>query len=123
MNLQNMLGQQRVKYIASSYELAGEETDAFDHYLQELLSLYPTPLIELSMVEALVDNWLNMPLVKGSSFLEQVHQRLKTWEYHPISSTLTPEQFQQITGLNPQPVFGPVETLPKSAVRVDPPAV
>ena len=112
MNISEQLSQQRVKHIVNSYHLNVEPTDPiddFDDYLADLLRVYPTPLIELALVETLVDYWVTVPLVRGFRFLLQAHQKLKTWEQHPIVSTLTPEQFQQIAGLDPSPIFGPAQ--------------
>jgi hypothetical protein len=107
MEIQEQISRQRVKHIVDSYQLQGSDGEMFDDYLEELMQIYPLPLIELAIVETIVNSWLNVPLVKGSLFLTQAHQRLKSWaESQPIISTLTPEQFQQITGLDPSTVFG-----------------
>jgi hypothetical protein len=117
MEIQEQISRQRVKHIVDSYQLQSDDGETFDDYLEELMQIYPLPLIELAIAETLVDNWLNVPLVKGVSFLAQVHQRLKSWEASPsIVSTITPEQFQQITGLDPSPVFG-VEFPPPQTTR------
>jgi hypothetical protein len=108
MQLKERLEQQRVKYIVSSYQLDDEDDrTAFNSYLDELLSAYPTPLIELALVEILVAGWLSVPLVKGRKLLERVHEQLQNWQDCAIASTITAAQFQQITGLNPTPIFGP----------------
>ena len=112
MEIQEQISQQRVKHIISSYQLGGSETSQVDTYLEELLQIYPPPLVELALIETLVDNWLSVPLAKGVKFLTQAHDKLKAWENQPIVSTVTPEQFQQITGLNPSPVFGSTELPP-----------
>jgi hypothetical protein len=109
MNIQEELNRQRVKHIVDSYRLDGDESDSCTLYLQELLSHYPAPLVELALVESLVDHWLSMPMLRGTKFLAYTHRKLRIWEVDPISSTLTPAQFQQITGLDPAPVFGPQE--------------
>lgn len=112
MELGEQINQQRVKHIISSYQLDGEEGESFLIYLNELFLAYPTPLIELALVETLVSNWLTVPMVKGHSFLKQVHEQLKTWENQEIFSSIAPDQFQQITGLDPTPIFGPVGVSP-----------
>jgi hypothetical protein len=112
MELREQVNRQRVKYIVSSYQLEGNETTQFETYLEELLQIYPTPLIELALVETLVDNWLTVPLLRGTAFVQQAHEKLKSWENQPIISTLTPEQFKQITALDPLPVFGSTELPP-----------
>lgn len=112
MPLSNQVSQQRVKYILSSYQLSGDELSPMELYLEELFQSYPTALIELALVETLVDHWLTLPPVKGVAFLTQVHKTLRNWESHPIISTITPNQFKQITGLDPTPVFGSAELPP-----------
>ncbi|NJO43895.1 MAG: hypothetical protein HC769_21930 [Cyanobacteria bacterium CRU_2_1] len=112
MEIWQQLSQQRVKHIVSSYQLGGDEANQFDNYLAELLHGYPCPLIELALIETLIDNWLSVPLIRGIEFLSQAHNKLKTWETQPIVSTITPEQFQQISGLDPTPIFGSAEIPP-----------
>jgi hypothetical protein len=106
MEIREHLNRQRVKHIVSSYQLNGNETKKFDDYLEDLLQAYPSPLIELALVETLVDSWLSIPLPRGSQFLTQTHDKLKAWVNQLMISTLTPEQFQLISGLDPNPVFG-----------------
>lgn len=106
MEIREKLNQQRVKHIVSSYQLSGNEGSRFDSYLDELLQIYPYPLIELALVETLIDQWLTVPLTRGVEFLAQTHGKLKGWENQPIVSTITPEQFHHIAGLDPAPIFG-----------------
>ena len=116
MEIGARLNQQRVKHIVSSYQLHGNETDLFDQDLHLLLDHYPLPLIELALVQTLVDSWLQVPLVRGCAFLAKVYELLKQWEVQAylqgdpvmreLDSTISPEQFQQITGLDPTPIFG-----------------
>jgi hypothetical protein len=106
MNIRQQLNQQRVKHIVSSYQLEGQESNRFDSYLEELLQVYPHPLVELALIETLIDQWLTVPLIRGVEFLAQTHGKLRAWEDQPIVSTITPEQFQQIAGLDPTPIFG-----------------
>jgi hypothetical protein len=114
MEIREKLNQQRVKHIVSSYQLGGDEGSQFDAYLEELLQIYPYPLIELALVETLIDQWLTVPLTRGIEFLAQTHGKLKVWENQPIVSTITPEQFHQIAGLDPSPIFGSPELLSTS---------
>lgn len=116
MKIQERLSQERVKHIVSSYRLDGSETNGFSTYLSELLQAYPPPLIELALVETLVDHWSTVPLVRGVEFLTQSHDRLKNWESQPIVSTISSGQFQQITGLDPTPVFGSTERPPSRPI-------
>jgi hypothetical protein len=141
MNIREQLNRQRVKHIVSSYQLDGcafsedhrpenscEEScggsheghhdHRFDSYLEELLQHYPHALIELALVETLMDQWLTVPLLRGIEFLAQTHHKLQNWQHQPIVSTITPEQFQQIVGLDPSPIFGPTELPPSPTVRL-----
>ncbi len=106
MKIQNQLNRQRVRHIVSSYQLEGSDGNDFYTGLQSLLQSYPTALIELAFVETLVDAWLRVPLLRGLDLLAQVHQKLQIWEKYPIASTVTSQQFYQITGLDPTPIFG-----------------
>jgi hypothetical protein len=112
MEIWQQLNRQRVKHIVSSYHLNGDEGNQFDRYLEELFDCYPCPLIELALIETLIDHWLSVPLVRGVEFLTQAHNKLKQWDVQPIVSTITPEQFQQISGLDPTPIFGSTEIPP-----------
>lgn len=105
MVLQEKINQQRVRHIVQSYQLDGGES-AFFLYLEELIQRYPLPLIELSLVETLVENWLTVPFARGEAFLTQAHVRLQQWEQAPIVSSLSSAQFNAITGLDPAPIFG-----------------
>ncbi|HEY9623031.1 MAG TPA: hypothetical protein V6C78_21935 [Crinalium sp.] len=116
MDIHEQISRQRVKHIVSSYQLGGSETSQVEAYLDDLLSVYPSPLIELALIETLVDRWLTIPMVKGVDFLAQAQEKLKTWQSQPIVSTITPEQFQQITGLDPAPVFGSTELPPTQPI-------
>ena len=116
MEIGAQLNRQRVKYIVSSYQLDGKDTEAFDQDLHLLLDHYPSPLIELALVQTLVDGWLQVPLLRGCAFLTKAYELLKKWEEQAflqgdsvtreLTSTISPEQFQQITGLDPAPIFG-----------------
>jgi hypothetical protein len=116
MEIGEQLSRQRVKHIVSSYQLGGDESMRFDGYLEELLQRYPRPLIELALVETLVDAWSAIPMVRGIDFLSKVHDKLKLWKSQPIVSTLSPAQFQQITGLDPSPIFGSTELPPARSI-------
>ncbi|UIE38806.1 hypothetical protein [Leptodesmis sichuanensis] len=116
MKFQEAVQQQRVKYIISSYRLGEVNSQEFDNYLEMLMAHYPLPLIELALVETLIQNWLQVPMKRGDEFLAQAHEQLQIWERHAliqagtapcaIASTITREQFQQITNLDPSPIFG-----------------
>jgi hypothetical protein len=124
--LNHHLNQQRVKHIVSSYQLAGtEDVDSFEQYLADLLHAYPSALVELALVETLVDCWVRLPVVRGCEFLAIAHDYLQDWDdrrhprsrEQPIAHTIAPEQFRQITGLDPTPVFGPTRLHRQSASR------
>lgn len=115
MEVQEAVKRQRVKYIISSYRLDEANSQEFEDYLEMLMAHYPWPLIELALVETLIHNWVQVPMKRGYKFLTQVHEQLQIWERYvliqtetapSIASTITPEQFQQITNLDPSPIFG-----------------
>ncbi|HEY9617752.1 MAG TPA: hypothetical protein V6C64_12970 [Microcoleaceae cyanobacterium] len=106
MEIGEQLRQQRVKHIVSSYQLGGTDEPAFHENLAKLLEQYPSPLIELALVETLVNGWWQVPMPRGCPFLSRVQEQLVAWQSQPIISTIAPEQFQQITGLDPAPIFG-----------------
>ena len=115
MEIGAQLKRQRIKHIISSYRLDGNEAEAFDRELGLLINHYPLPLIELALVETLVASWVQVPIVRGCKFLAEAQQQLQAWEIQslqrgvatqPCFSTVSPEQFRQITGLDPTPIFG-----------------
>jgi hypothetical protein len=117
MTLEEQVSQQRVKHIVNSYQLDGNEAEQFAIYLERLLEIYAPPLIELALAETLMANWLALPMPKGISFLQQVHARLHHWQAaQTIVNTLRPDQFQQITGLDPMPVFGAFDVRPAQPI-------
>lgn len=117
MVLEEKIQKQRVKHIVSSYQLEGDEEAQCAHYLDELLRAYPSALIELALVEAIAQNWATLPMPRGVAFFEQVQHLLKSWETEEISVMLDPEQFQQITGLDPTPVFNSSGFQPPSVMQ------
>lgn len=100
---------QRIYHIVTSYCLSGDEPMPFDAYLIDLMQVFPEPLIELAIVEVLVQQWLQVPLVRGLAFLQKTHQMLSTWQSQQIESRLTPASYELITGLEPAPVFKRLE--------------
>lgn len=106
MTLQEHIQQQRVKHIISSYQLDSENGDACKSCLTELLQLYPTGLIELALVETIVQNWAQIPMVRGTAFFQQVQDLLNHWQAHEISISFSPTEFQLVTGLDAAPIFG-----------------
>ncbi len=112
MELWEQISRQRVQYIIDSYQLSGDVPDEFADLLEELLLGYPPPLIELAIVEQLILGWAMLPMPRGMIFLKKVRDRLAIWEEQPIIPKITPNQFQQITGLDPTPVFGAPLVIP-----------
>lgn len=106
MEIWEEISRQRVKYIVDSYQLAGDDDEYFDDYLEDLLQAYPPPQIELALVETLVESWRNVPLVRGVIFLERSHEILKAWEIKSFTPKISPTHFQLITGLDATPIFG-----------------
>lgn len=109
MKITEAIRQQRIKHIVSSYRLAGEDLAQFEEYLNGLLALYPSAWIELALVETLASVWVTVPMPRGSEFLARAHQLIQQWETLNLASTITPDQFQQITGLDPRPIFATSE--------------
>lgn len=107
MKMQQRINQQRIRHIIDSYMLAGmsDETDAFDAYVNDLLSQYPQGLIEIALVETLTKSWLTVPMQRGVAFLRAAHERLNQWQLEAVTIALTPSQFSHITGLDPQLAF------------------
>ncbi|MBM0744202.1 hypothetical protein JOY44_21720 [Phormidium sp. CLA17] len=124
MELQEKIKRQRVQHIVTSYHLDGT-VESFQAALETLLATYPTPLVELALVETLVSHWLQVPLLRGQEFLSEVGSLLKEWEHcilltengeeNAINCSVTSAQFYQITGLDPTPIFG---ITAKSSVQV-----
>ncbi len=128
MELRSQINRQRVKHIVTSYGLAGiesgrdagtdagQEAEAFWAALEELLQSYSAPAIELALVEQLIESWTQLPIIRGMALMDQVRSRLQAWKATTVSIGFTPEQFQQITGLDPEPVFGSAEVPPPHPV-------
>jgi len=106
METWEQISRQRVNYIVDSYQLSGDDDEYFDEYLEDLLQAYPSPQIELALVEILVRSWHVNPIIRGVAFLKRSHELLKTWENHAIAPNISPTHFRLITGLDPTPVFG-----------------
>ncbi|MBE9065092.1 hypothetical protein IQ260_00285 [Leptolyngbya cf. ectocarpi LEGE 11479] len=118
MDIQSHIIRQRVQHIVDSYQLDGSDGKLFADYLTGLLATYPQSLVELALTEALVRGWSEIPMKKGMPFIQGVHKKLRSWQsdidIYPqpeplaadaIETILTPEQFEQITGLDASLVF------------------
>ncbi len=103
MDLSARVAGQRVRHIIDSYQLDGRDREEFARQLDELLRIYPTPDIELAIVETLVAQWFHPPILKGIPFLQATKKRLLA---PATPSSITPAHFQHITGLDPAPIFG-----------------
>lgn len=80
MDIQERINRQRVHHIVASYQLDGDDGDAFAELLAQLLETYPQSLIELSLIESIVQGWSEIPMQKGMRFLQGVHDRLRLWQ-------------------------------------------
>ena len=142
MDIQERITRQRVHHIVASYQLDGDDGDAFADTLSQLLEMYPQALIELALAESIVEGWSDIPMPKGIPFIQKVQNKLQSWQpdlellsgsstslktlnpqfYRAMSSdvraidsrcinpetlgiTLTPGQFEQITGLDASLLF------------------
>jgi hypothetical protein len=106
MELWLQISRQRVKHIVCSYRLDGAEAESFVPYLDDLLQTYPMPAIELALVEVLIDSWGKPSLPRGTAFLDKARDLLNHWKETRVAVRITPEQFRNITGLDPSPIFG-----------------
>lgn len=113
-----LLQKQRLQQIVDSYSLAEGDLETFSAELYSLIEDFPWFLVELALVEVLVQNWLRYPMPRGLLFLEQVRERLREWQQaSAVSSFLTPNQFEHVTGLVPQG-FEELEALSKHSHKV-----
>ncbi|MEM7794536.1 MAG: hypothetical protein AAF579_08785 [Cyanobacteria bacterium P01_C01_bin.118] len=79
MNPQNRITRQRVHHIVDSYQLGGDDGDAFAEDLALLLDAYPQSLIELALTELIVKGWSEIPMQKGMPFMQKLRERLRCW--------------------------------------------
>lgn len=101
MQLQDRINRERVNYITTSYALEGNDRDAFQLYLCELLQRYAQGWVELALIEVIVRHWHLPPLPKGVPFLQEVQHLLREWAQGDRGSTINALQFECITGLVP----------------------
>lgn len=94
MDIQERIIRQRVNHIVDSYQLYGDDGDAFANCLAQLLETYPQSLIELALTETIVRGWSEVPMPRGMVFIHKVHKRLRTWHPNSESSTQLPCSFQ-----------------------------
>ncbi len=113
MTLKTEIKQQRVKHIVNSYQLEGEDAEASATELNDLFQIYAPELIELALAETIALDWLTVPMPRGTAFFAQVRSRLNRWQTESIQLTLTPAEFEQITGLRADPIFGTSESPPR----------
>jgi hypothetical protein len=105
MTLQQKVDRQRVKYIVSSFSLAGNDEVRFHDRLEALCDQYSPTWLELALAEIIVLNWLIIPMPRGLAVMRQVQNLLRQWERHGVTHLLNPQEFQRVTGLDPNPVF------------------
>ena len=95
MELKQQIEQQRVKHIISSYQLEGEDAIGFHQYLNDLLATYPSPVIELALVEVLV-GWLATVANAEGLRVPDADPR----SHHFLART-QPHQFDRARGISP----------------------
>lgn len=117
MTLAEHLKKQRVKHIVSSYQLNGSEVEACEQELDQLLERYPSAWIEFAFADAIAHHWATLPMPRGLVLFNHVRESLQQWERTGVSSTLSPDDFQHITGLNPSSIFEPFDPPPSIVHR------
>ena len=90
MDIQERIARQRIQHIVESYQLDGDDGDAFASYLAQLMEVYPQPLLELALTEAIVKGWSEIPMRKGMPFICKVHEQLRLWQPELEPSLSTP---------------------------------
>lgn len=115
MTLQTEIKKQRVKHIVNSYQLEGEDAEACATELNDLFQTYAPELIELALAETIALNWLTVPMPRGLPFFTQVRSLLDRWQAESIQLTLTPAEFEQLTGLSAEPISGMSDNSPRIA--------
>lgn len=80
MEIQKRIIRQRVQHIVNSYQLDGNDGDAFTDCLTQLLENYPQSLVELALTKSIVKGWSDVPMQKGMSFIYGMHERLRSWQ-------------------------------------------
>ncbi len=120
MDLRKQMNRQRVQYIIDSYQLGGDEPVEFRKQLETLLQTWDLARVELALCEALVQSWLRVPMPRGPIFLQLTSALLQDWAAGIAEPTLTPQQFQHITSLDPTPVFGGPDTTEGPAIGLPP---
>ncbi|MGD1853552.1 MAG: hypothetical protein ACFB2W_04810 [Leptolyngbyaceae cyanobacterium] len=84
MNIQNCITHPRTHHIVDSYQLKGDDGEAFLDFLTQLLAAYPPSLVELALTETIVRGWSDIPMQRGIPFIETVHKRLQSWQSDSI---------------------------------------
>lgn len=80
MDIQERIAYQRIQHIVDSYQLEGDDGEAFSSYLAQLMEVYPQPLLELALTEAIVKGWSQIPMQKGMPFIHKVCEQLRIWQ-------------------------------------------
>jgi len=97
MELQERISRQRIFYIIDSYQLLGSPPipAELDHKFSQLLSNYSQEILELAIANCIAKAWTQLPMPRGQVFLDLLTDHL----HNQLPNQLTPQQFQQITGL------------------------
>ena len=96
MDIQERITRQRVKHIVDSYQLDGNDVDAFADNLAKLLDSYPQSLIEIALVEGIIKGWSEVPMQRGMPFIQGVQERLRSWQSKLDPSSQLFSTFQSV---------------------------
>jgi hypothetical protein len=101
MELQERISRQRIYHIIDSYQLLGSPPipAELDHKFSQLLSNYSQEVLELAIANCVAKAWTQLPMPRGQAFLDLLTEHLN----NQLPNQLTPQQFQQITGLEMPP--------------------
>jgi len=97
MELQERISRQRIYHIIDSYQLLGSRPipAELEHKFSQLLSSYSQEILELAIANCIAKAWTQLPMPRGQAFLDLLIDHL----HNQLPNQLTPQQFQQITGL------------------------
>ena len=116
MEIQKRITRQRVNHIVDSYQLDGDDGDAFTDYLNQLLETYSQSLVELAVTESIIQGWAKIPMKKGIPLLRGVHKLLNSWQ--PKQSP--PSQSSSSLKAQNSKALGTVTSLDVTAVHPTP---
>ena len=116
MEIQKRITRQRVNHIVDSYQLDGDDGDAFTDYLNQLLETYSQSLVELAITEAIIQGWTKIPMQKGLPLLCGVHKLLNSWQPEQPLPSQSSSSFKSQTSK----ALGTVTSLEVKAVHPTP---